>query len=74
MQFHFMKIRYSIEPEYRAYVKASGFLSFVLSFENEIDRTSHSNYYFPKVETKYYNVMIDGKNLFYQPINSELIT
>ena len=72
MQFHCIKIRYSIEPEYRTYVKGYGFLSFVLSFENENDRTSHSNYCFLKVETKDYNVMIDGKKLFYQPINSEL--
>ena len=34
---------------------------FVLSFENENDRTSHSTYYLPKVETKDYNVMIDGR-------------
>ena len=39
------------------------------SFENEDDRT-HSNYYLPKVEIKDYNVMIDGKNFFDQPINS----
>ena len=43
---------------------------FVLSFENENDRTSHSTYYLPKVEIKDYNVMIDGKNVFDQPINS----
>ena len=43
---------------------------FVLSFENENDRTSHSNYYLPKVETKNYNVKIDGRNLFDQPINN----
>ena len=43
---------------------------FVLSFENENDRTSHSTYYLPKVEIKDYNVMIDGKNIFDQPINS----
>ena len=43
---------------------------FVLSFENENDRTSHSTYYLPKVEIKDYNVMIDGKNFFDQPINS----
>ena len=47
---------------------------FILSFENENDRTSHSNYYLPKVEIKDYNVMIDVKNLFDQPINSELKT
>ena len=38
---------------------------FVLSFENKADRTSHSEYYLPKVETKNYNVMIDGKNVFW---------
>ena len=46
----------------------------VLSFENEDDRISHSNYYPPKVEIKDYNVRIDGKNFFDQPINSELKT
>ena len=45
---------------------------FVLSFENENDRTSHSTYYLPKVEIKDYNVMIDGKNIFHQPINNNL--
>ena len=43
---------------------------FVLLFENENDRTSHSTYYLPKVEIKDYNVMIDGRNFFDQPINS----
>ena len=36
----------------------------VLSLENEKDRILHSTYYLPKVEIKYYNVMIDGKNFF----------
>ena len=45
---------------------------FVLSFEKEDDRASLSNYYLPKVERKDYNVMIDDKNFFDQPINSEL--
>ena len=43
---------------------------FVLAFENENDRTSHSTYHLPKVELKDYNVMIDGRNVFDQPINS----
>ena len=37
---------------------------FVLSFENEEDRTSFSNYYVPKVEIKDFNVLIDGKIFF----------
>ena len=47
-----------------------GFKFFVLSFENEDNRTSHSTYYLPEVEIKDCNVMIDGKNFFDQPINS----
>ena len=47
---------------------------FVLSFENENDRTSHSTYYLPKIEIKDYNVMSDGKNFFDQPINSMIKT
>ena len=43
---------------------------FVLSFENENDRTSHSTYFIPEVKIKDYNVMIDGKNFFDHPINS----
>ena len=31
-------------------------------------------YYLPKVEIKDYNVIIDGKNLFDQPINSMIKT
>ena len=42
---------------------------FVLAFENENGRTSHSTY-LPKDEIKDYNVMIDGRNFFDQPINS----
>ena len=43
---------------------------FLLSFENEKGRRSHSAYYLPKVEIKDCNVMTDGKNVFDQPINS----
>ena len=43
---------------------------FVLVFENENGRTSHSIYYLPKVKIKDYNVMIDDRNFFNQPINS----
>ena len=37
---------------------------FVLSFENEDQRKSHSTYYLPNVKIKDYNVMIDGRNFF----------
>ena len=41
-----------------------------MSFETENDRILHSNHYLSKVEIKDYNVMIDGKNVFDQPINN----
>ena len=47
---------------------------FVLCFENEDDRKSHSSYYLPKVERKDYNVMNESKKFFDQPINSNLKT
>ena len=37
---------------------------FVLTFENEDDRTSFSKYYLPKVEIKDFNALIDGKLFF----------
>ena len=41
---------------------------FVLSFENEEDRTSFSKYYVPNVKIKDFNVLIDGKLFFDKPI------
>ena len=37
---------------------------FILSFEHENGRTSHSEYCLPKAEIKTYNVKIDGKNVW----------
>ena len=37
---------------------------FVLSFENENERTSFSKYYVPKVEIKDFDVLIDRKPFF----------
>ena len=41
---------------------------FILAFENDIQRTSHSGYYLPNVEIKNYNIVINGENVFDQPI------
>ena len=43
---------------------------FVLSFENEDDRTSYYKYYVPSVEIKDYNVLIDGNAFFELPIKN----
>ena len=40
---------------------------FVLSLQNEEDRTSFSKYYTPKVEIKDFNVLIEGKSFFDVP-------
>ena len=41
---------------------------FVLSFENEEDITSFSEYYVPKVEVKDFDVLTDGKSFFDVPV------
>ena len=43
---------------------------FVLSFENEDDRTSYYKYDVPSVEIKDYNVLIDGNAFFELPIKN----
>ena len=43
---------------------------FVLSSENEDDRTSYYKYYVPSVEIKDYNVLIDGNAFFELPIKN----
>ena len=52
-------LNYLINPSFQGVNRL-----FVLSFENENGRTSHSTYYLPKVQVKDCNVMIDGKNFF----------
>ena len=47
---------------------------FVLAFENDDQRTSNKRYYIPNVEIKDYNVMIDGKTFFDQPIKNNKVT
>ena len=47
---------------------------FVLAFENDTLRTSHSGYYLPNVEIKDYNIMINGENFFDQPLKKNKVT
>ena len=42
-----------------------------LAFENDDQKISNKRYYIPDVELKDYNVMIDGKNFFDQPIKND---
>ena len=47
---------------------------FVLAFENDDQRISDKCYYLPNAEIKYYNIMINGENLFDQPIKNDNVT
>ena len=47
---------------------------FALQFENENDRKVHTRYYLPKGEIKDYNAMIEGKNFFDQPVETNVRT
>ena len=62
-------LNYLIEPSFQGVNRL-----FVLAFEDDAQRTSNKRYYIPNVEIKDYNVMIDGKNFFDQPINSMIKT
>ena len=45
---------------------------FVLAFKNDAQRTSNKRYNLPNVEIKDYNVMIDRKNFFDQPVKNKV--
>ena len=62
-------LNYLIEPSFQGVNR-----SFILAFENDTQRTSHSNYYLPNVEIKDYNITINGENFFDQPIKDNKTT
>ena len=47
---------------------------FVLSFQNNGSRTSYTIYNLPLAEVNCYNVVIDGRNFFEQPVKNNFIT
>ena len=47
---------------------------FVLAFENDTQRTSHSGHYLPNAELKDYNIMINRENSFDQPVKNNKVT
>ena len=62
-------LNHLIEPSFQGVNRL-----FVLAFENDAQRTSNKRYYIPNVEIKDYNVMIDGKNFFDQPVKRDKVT
>ena len=61
-------LNHLIEPSFQGINRL-----FVLAFENDDQRTSNKRYYIPNVEIKDYNVMIDGKNFFDQPVKNDKV-
>ena len=47
---------------------------FILTFENDTQKTSHSGYHLPNVDIKNYNLVINGGNLFDQRIKNNKVT
>ena len=51
---------------------------FVLAFDNtyngdnKVERNSHRKYFLPRVGITNYNVLIDGRNFYDQPINDQI--
>ena len=62
-------LNYLLEPSFQGINRL-----FVLAFEGDTQRTSHSGYYLPNVEIKDYNIMIHGENFFDQPIKNNKVT
>ena len=62
-------LNHLIEPSFQGVNRL-----FVLAFENDDDRTSSDEYYLPTVKIKDYNIMINGENLFDQPIKNNKVT
>ena len=62
-------LNYLVEPRFQGVNRL-----FVLAFENDTRRTSHTSYYLPNVEIKDCNIMIYGENLFDQPIKNNKVT
>ena len=62
-------LNHLIEPRFQGVNR-----HFVLAFENDGNRTSNKRYYIPNVEIKDYNVMINWKNFFDQPVKNIKVT
>ena len=61
-------LNHLIEPSFQGVYRL-----FVLAFENDAQKISDKRY-IPNVEIKDYNVMIDGKNVFDQPVKNDKVT
>ena len=60
-------LNYLIDPSFQGVNRL-----FAFSFKDDEGRESHMQYFLPSVEIKDYNVIIDERNLFDQPIKKDL--
>ena len=58
---------YLIDPSFQGVNRL-----FVLTFNALDNRIGHSRYYLPTAKVEDYNVMIDGRNFFDQPIKNDI--
>ena len=64
-----LNLNHLVEPSFQGVNRL-----FVLAFEGDTQRTSHSGYCLPNVEIKDYNIMINEENFFDQPIKNNKVT
>ena len=62
-------LNYLIEPSFQGVNRP-----FVLAFKDNAQRICNKKYHLPHLEIKDYNVMIDEKNFFDQPIKDDKVT
>ena len=58
-----LNLNHLVEPSFQEINRL-----FILAFENDAQKTSNKRYYLSNVEIKDYNVMVDGKFFFDQPV------
>ena len=44
----------------------------MLTFQNKPDKREHPRYNLPKVEIKDYHIIINGRNIFNQPVKNNI--
>ena len=64
-----LNLNHFVEPSFQGTSRL-----FVLAFENDRQRTRTRGYYIANLEIKNYNVMINGENVFDQPIKNNKVT
>ena len=62
-------LNHLVEPNFQGVKRIS-----VLAFENDTQRTSAKGYYLPNIKINDCNIMINGENVFDQPIKNNKVT